>query len=82
MNFDPVIARADAERARLKRAWPDEFADGERVAFLQRFAGERERGGYPRGFHGWPLERKNSWYCGCNFGLVERERALMEVADG
>ena len=39
-------AAADAERLRLKRAWPDEFADGERYAFLQRFDGERERGGY------------------------------------
>jgi hypothetical protein len=72
----------DAERARLKRAWLDEFADGERCAFLQRFAGERERGGYPKGFHGWPLERRNAWYAGFNFGLLERRRALMEVVDG
>jgi hypothetical protein len=70
------------ERARLKQAWPEAFADGERVAFLQRFAGERERGGYPRAFHRWPLNRRNAWFCGYNFGLLEREWALMEFADG
>ena len=77
MNSDP-----DRERARLKRAWPEAFTDGERVAFLQRFAGERERGGYPHRFHGWPLECRNTWYCGFNFGLIERQRALMGFADG
>jgi hypothetical protein len=77
VNPDP-----DRERARLKQAWPEAFVDGERCAFLQRFDGRREPGGYPKGFEGWPLERKNSWYCGYNFGLVEREHALKEVADG
>jgi hypothetical protein len=72
----------DAERARLQRAWPDEFADGERCAFHQRYDGPREPGGYPKGFHRLPLERRNAWYCGVNFGLLERQRALMEVADG
>ena len=69
---DPDIA-ADAERARLKQAWLEAFADGERCGFHRRFAGERERGGYPRGFHSWPLERRNSWYCGFNIGLIERQ---------
>ena len=70
---------ADAERAHFKRAWPDEFANGERCAFYKRFDGERERGGYPKGFHRWPLERRNAWYCGFNLGRVERRRA--EIAD-
>jgi hypothetical protein len=82
MNPNSGNARADAERARLKRAWPEAFTDGERGAFLQRFAGERERGGYPHGFHGWPLECRNTWYCGFNFGLIERQRALLEAANG
>lgn len=73
---------ADAERARLKRAWPDEFADSERCAFLKRFDGKREPGGYPLGFHQWALERRNAWYCGYNFGLLERQRALNEADDG
>jgi hypothetical protein len=88
MSVDPAIVKAeaerkvDAERWRLKRAWPDEFADGECCAFHQRFGGERERGGYAVGFHRWPLERRNSWYAGFNFGLVERQRAFVEPADG
>jgi hypothetical protein len=72
----------DDERARLKRAWPVEFADGARCAFHQRHPGRREPGGYPLGFHHWPLERRNSWFAGFNFGLLERQRALMELADG
>jgi hypothetical protein len=74
------MSPVDAERARLKRLWPDEFADGERCGFLSRFEGKRERGGYPRGFHRWPLERRNAWHSGFNFGLLERQRALLELA--
>jgi hypothetical protein len=73
------MTSVDAERARLKRAWPDEFADGERRAFLHRHEGEREEGGYPLGFHRWPLERRNAWYCGFNFGLIERRLAIIEL---
>ncbi len=69
------MSEADAERGRLKSAWPDEFADGARCAFLRRFDGERERGDYPRGFHRWPLERRNAWYAGYNLGLIDRRRA-------
>jgi hypothetical protein len=72
---------ADAERARLKRAWPDAFRDGERCGFLQEYPGPREKGGYPRGFHQWPIEKRNSWFCGFNLGFVERQRALTERAD-
>lgn len=75
-------AEADEERRRLKRAWPAEFADGERCAYLGKFEGERERGGYPKGFHAAPLGRRNAWYCGYNFGLVERRRDLEEAAGG
>jgi hypothetical protein len=70
------------ERARLKRARPDEFADGERSAFLRDYVGEREMGGYPIGFHHWPLERRNAWYAGFGFGLLERQRAVAGLADG
>lgn len=78
MSGDP-----DAERARLKRLWPDEFADGERCAFHRRYDGKREPGGYPRGFPRWELARRNSWWCGFNLGLLERQRAvaLVEIAD-
>lgn len=73
---------ADAERRRLKRLWPGEFADGEHCGFHQRYEGERAKGGYPLGFHGWPLDRRNAWYCGFNFGRIERRRAIAERADG
>ena len=26
--------------------------------------GERKKGGYPKGFHDWPLERRNPWFAG------------------
>jgi hypothetical protein len=86
ISVDPNTARNEAQRARLKSSWPDEFRDGERCAFLRKFKGKRESGGFPLGFHTWPLERKNSWYCGYNIGLIERQRALVEMeaadADG
>jgi hypothetical protein len=71
---------ARAERLRLTRAWPDEYADGARCAFHQRYLGERENGSYPKGFHGWPLDRRNAWFAGFNLGLIERQRALREIA--
>jgi hypothetical protein len=86
MSVDPAIAKAeaqrkvDAQRLRLKRLWPEEMADGERCAFHQSYPGEREKGGYPKGFHGWPLERRNAWYCGFNLGLIERQE--LERGDG
>ncbi len=79
MSAGPSIARTEAERGCLKSLWPGEFSDGERCAFLRKFKGERERGGFPLGFHTWSLERKNSWYCGYNVGLIERQCALIEM---
>jgi hypothetical protein len=74
----------DRERTRLQSAWPGEYGDGVRCAFHKRHPGRREPGGYPLGFHGWPLERRNAWYCGFAVGLLERQRALalLETADG
>ena len=74
---------ADRERAKRRRAafrarWPDEFRDGARCAFLGEYPGMRERGGYPKGFHDWPLERRNAWWAGFNLGVVDRWRASAE----
>lgn len=66
------VAKANASRKRLKAAWPDEFADGAQCALSQHFSGDRERGGYPKGFHRWPLERRNAWFAGYNHGLNKR----------
>ena len=76
------MSDAWADSDGLRRRWPDEWVDGARCGFLQRYDGKREPGGYPLGFHRWPLERRNSWFCGFNFGRPERQRALMEVVDG
>jgi hypothetical protein len=70
------MSGVDAERERLERAWPDEYGDGARCAFHKRHPGRREPGGYPYGFHQWTLERRNAWFAGFNFGLLERQRGL------
>ncbi len=63
---------ADDERRRLKRAWPDEWRDGYYCGFSRKFDGEREAGGYPLGFHQWPLARRNAWCAGVNLGRCDR----------
>jgi hypothetical protein len=60
------------EVARLTQRWPDEFCDGARCAFLRRFDGDRQDGGYPTGFHHWSLERRNAWFAGFNRGFHDR----------
>jgi hypothetical protein len=60
------------EVARLTQRWPDEFRDGARCAFLRRFDGARQKGGYPPGFDHWPLERRNAWFAGFNRGFHDR----------
>ena len=70
---DPVrVAKANTIRKRLKDKFPTEFADGERCALFQKSEGSREPGGYPKGFHQWPLARRNSWWAGYNLGRCER----------
>ena len=68
--------RSSQEVALLRQRWPAEFRDGARCALLMRFDGERERGGYPLGFHGWPLERRNVWWAGFNRGFHDRLRLM------
>jgi hypothetical protein len=72
------MSDAERERERLLAAWPDEFRDGVNCGYSRRFEGEREAGGYPRGFHGWSLDRRNSWFAGYNFGRNERLREATE----
>lgn len=56
----------------LRKRWPVEWRDGARCAFLMKFDGPRERGGYPVGFHRWPLARRNAWFAGFNRGFQDR----------
>ena len=57
-----------------RERWAAEWRDGARCAFLSRFEGARESGGYPRGFHAWPLARRNAWFSGFNCGFQDRRR--------
>jgi hypothetical protein len=66
------------ELTRLRERWPVEYRDGARCGFLLRFDGERKRGGYPRGFDRWPVERKNAWFAGFNTGFHDRLRFARE----
>lgn len=53
-------------RGLLESKWPAEYRDGARCgAWLS-------KGGYPRGFAAWPLERKNAWFAGFNKEYSER----------
>ena len=65
--------KAEREREALLNRWPDEFRDGARCALLREYPGDRERGGYPRGFHQWLLDRRNAWFAGFNLGHHQRE---------
>jgi hypothetical protein len=72
---DPANAsRVSASRKQLKAAWPDEFSDGARCGYSQKYEGERERGGYPKGFHDWLLDRRNAWFAGYNYGRGKRQQ--------
>jgi hypothetical protein len=67
--------RVQAERERLRQAFPAEFDDG--VA--------RARAGnplYPLNFASWPLDKRNSWFAGFNQGYHTRLRSTPERADG
>jgi hypothetical protein len=63
---------ADLERNIIKSRWPEEWRDGARCGFFLRFPGQRETGGYPLGFHRWPLDRRSAWYAGFNVGFHDR----------
>ncbi|GEM_PF-2967213 len=60
------------ERRAIRKQWPAEFDDGVVYGLTGKADGPREPGGYPKGFHGWPLERRNAWFAGANFGLLAR----------
>jgi hypothetical protein len=71
---------AAEQLATLQERWPDEWRNGARCAFLRSFDGERESGGYPRGFHAWPLDRRNAWFAGFSMGFHDRLNLTREVA--
>jgi hypothetical protein len=62
----------EIEREDIRAAFPAEYNDGARCGFLWKSEGQRELGGYPKGFNSWPLARRNAWYAGFNRGNCDR----------
>jgi hypothetical protein len=64
------------EQRRWRDVYPTEFKDGAELGLIgsDKAKGEREKGGYPLGFHAWPLERRNGWWAGFNVGYSTRKR--------
>jgi len=79
MSDSEKLEKARREVERLRAAWPAEFNDGARCAFMGKYNGARELGGYPKGFHDWPLDRRNAWYAGWNCGDIDREKFEAEA---
>jgi hypothetical protein len=76
------IEPAQTIRNDLRRKWRNAFDDGARCAFLGEYPAEREPGGYPKGFHSWPLDKRNAWFAGFNLGLIDRARFEEEARHG
>jgi hypothetical protein len=68
-----VMTAPESERAAIRAEWPTEFNDGARCGFSGEFDGPREQGGYPVGFHKWPLECRTAW----TKGFVTKRAAKM-----
>ena len=77
----PCDPRVHAERTRLKNKWPDAWRDGMRVGLGLPLTGARERGDYPKGFHGWALDQRNAWFAAFNIGFLQRRAAPMTPDD-
>jgi hypothetical protein len=55
---------------RSMRCGPPKFLDGGEVAYFGKAEGEREKGGHPKGFRDWALERRNAPFAGFNVGWI------------
>jgi hypothetical protein len=64
----PPSSPSPEERERLWRAFPGEYRDGLMCGFSRHFPGQRD-GGFPRGFHRWPREKRNAWFAGFDAGF-------------
>jgi hypothetical protein len=70
---------AEIERAAIRTKYPDEFRLGYRAGFRGEPDEPCDEGGYPPGFHTWPLERCNAWFAGVNAGLIDLEKLIQKV---
>jgi hypothetical protein len=62
------------EVAMIRARWRSAWDKGARCGFK----GETDGGSYPQGFHDWPLDRRNAWFCGFNRGYHDRLRLAAE----
>jgi len=69
-NLQIAQSKTELIREKLAEKWPAEYADGVAIGLGEKPEGPREPGGYLKGFHAWPLERRNAWWSGANMGVV------------
>jgi hypothetical protein len=67
-------ARVAEERALLRARWRSAWEHGAKRGF----EGEHAGGSYPQHFARWPLDQRNSWFCGFNVGFHDRMRLSEE----
>jgi len=70
------VSDAEDHRLRIRAEWPAEYDNGLRCGLLNEFPKPREQGGYPIGFHSWPLVRRNAWFAGFNKGYTLRKKEM------
>jgi hypothetical protein len=75
------LADAAKEVRRLADRWPEEFRLGYRFGFRGKADPPCDQAGYPAGFHGWPLDRRNAWFAGWNSGFGALNRITADVGE-
>jgi hypothetical protein len=78
----PLPHDAAAEVKRLADQRQDEFRLGYRFGFRGKADPPCDQAGYPSGFHTWPLDRRNAWFCGHNRGRVAVDKAAERAGGG
>lgn len=69
----PVSDLTRNQRRRFRTRWSNIYADGVACGLTGEATGDREPGGYPKGFHDWPLDQRNAWFAGFNHGYSTRK---------
>ena len=69
-----IPAQTQTARAEYRERFPEEFEHGFLSGFTGEFRPPCDAAGYPLGFHGWPLDRRNAWFCAWNAGKIEGEK--------
>jgi hypothetical protein len=67
------------EVKRLADQWPEEFRLGYRFGSRGKADPPSDAAGYPLGFHTWPLDRRNAWFCGFDRGFVAIDKVTVNA---